>query len=199
MVGTFKMPGGLSATTLSDPPLWENSPPGPVATPLTVVALLMTPIGEVIATTFVTAFPDVVASVAPVKNDPCVAVVCTLVRALANVGFTAVTAAPVCPVTLFTTLPKVAVTSVTHVAAEAEDNSAAFRLATLTASRRKRQVMPPSYQSLAILGATGTRASREHLIPHRGHCRLAGGPDNTNQCGTQSFCYDLLPCGHEWR
>jgi hypothetical protein len=96
----------------------------------------------VVATTFVTAFPEVVASVAPVKNDPCVAVVCTPVRALPNVGVMAVTAAPVCPVTLFTTLPKVAVTSVTHVAAETEDSSAAFRLTTLTVSRRRRPVTP---------------------------------------------------------
>jgi hypothetical protein len=109
------------------------------------VALLMTPTGVVVADTFVTAFPEVVARFAPVKNDPCVVVVWTLVRALPNVGVTAVTAAPVCPVTLFTTLPKLAVTSVTHVAAEAKDNSAAFRLTMLTASRRVRPVMrvPP--------------------------------------------------------
>ena len=70
--------------------------------------MLTTPTGVMVADTFVTAFPEVVARVAPVRNDPCVAVVCTLVRALPKVGFTAVTAAPVCPMTLFTTLPVVA-------------------------------------------------------------------------------------------
>jgi hypothetical protein len=109
---------------------------------LTVVALLTTPTGVVVADTFVTAFPEVVVRAAPVKNDPGVAVVCTLVRASPNVGVTAVTAAPVCPVTLFTTLPKVAVTSVTHVAAEPEDITAAFRLTMLTVSRRRRLVIP---------------------------------------------------------
>jgi hypothetical protein len=97
----------------------------------------MTPIGVIVGITFVTAFPDVVARVAPVKNEPCVAVVCTLVRALPKVGFTAVTAAPVCPVMLLMALPVVAVTSVTHVAAEAEDKSAAFRLTTPTASGKR--------------------------------------------------------------
>ena len=63
---------------------WENTPPGFVATVLTVVALLMTPTGVVVATTFVTAFPEVVARVAPVKNDPCVAVVCTLGQSVAE-------------------------------------------------------------------------------------------------------------------
>ena len=57
--------------TLSDPLVWENTPGGIVATPLTVVALLMTPTGLVVAVTFVTAFPDAVVRVAPVKNDPC--------------------------------------------------------------------------------------------------------------------------------
>jgi len=96
MVGTFRMPGGLEAVTLSDPPVWENTPGGIVATPLTVVALLMTPTGVVVAVTFVTAFPDAVVRVAPVKNDPCVVVVCTPVKAVSNVGATAVTAVPVC-------------------------------------------------------------------------------------------------------
>jgi hypothetical protein len=72
--GTFWIPGGLVAITTSDPPLWTNVPPGFVATTLTVVALLMTPTGVVVADTFVTAFPEVVARVAPVKNDPCVVV-----------------------------------------------------------------------------------------------------------------------------
>jgi len=42
--------------------------------------------------------------VAPVKNDPDVVVVFTLVKALPTVGVTAVTAVPVCPLTPFTTL-----------------------------------------------------------------------------------------------
>jgi hypothetical protein len=37
-----------------------------------------------------------------------------------------ITAVPVCPLMLFTTLTKVGLTPVTHVSAEAEDNSAAF-------------------------------------------------------------------------
>jgi hypothetical protein len=79
-----------------------------VATVLTVVPLLITPTAEVVAVTLVTALPEVVARFAPVRNDPCVAVVCTLVKALPNVGVTAVTtAAPGCPVTLFTTSVKV--------------------------------------------------------------------------------------------
>src|SRR6516165_5719977 len=104
MVGTFTMPGGLVAVTLFDPPLWENTPGGIVATPLTVVALLMTPTGVVVADTFVTAFPEAVVRAALVKNDPDVVVVFTLVKAVPNVGATAVTAVPVCPLTPFTTL-----------------------------------------------------------------------------------------------
>src|SRR5262245_19433361 len=104
MVGTFIMPGGLEAVTLSDPPVWENTPGGIVATPLTVVALLMTPTGVIVADTFVTAFAEVVGSVAPVKNDPDVVVVFTPVKAVPNVGATAVSAVPVCPLTPFTTL-----------------------------------------------------------------------------------------------
>src|SRR5262249_42320671 len=77
IVGTFTMPGELLACTWSDAPFWKNVPPGFVATPLTVVALLMTPTGVVVAVTFVPAFPDAVVRVAPVKNDPCVVVVCT--------------------------------------------------------------------------------------------------------------------------
>ena len=95
MVGTFTMPRGLVAFTWSDPPFWKNSPFPIVATPLTVVALLMTPTGEVVAVTFVTAFSDVVARVAPVKNDPWVVVVCTPVKALPKVGVTPIKAAPV--------------------------------------------------------------------------------------------------------
>src|SRR5262249_22950176 len=104
MVGTFTMPGGLEAVTLSDPPLWENTPGGIVATPLTVVALLMTPTGVIVADTFVTALAEAVVRAAPVKNDPCVVVVVTPVRALPNVGTNPVTAVPVCPLTPFTTL-----------------------------------------------------------------------------------------------
>jgi hypothetical protein len=142
----------------------------------------MTPTGVVVAVTFVTAFPDAVVRVAPVKNDPCVVVVCTPVRAVPNVGTNPVTAVPVCPLTPFTTLvdvvlrlapvrndpgvvctpvtalenvgvtavatvmpgapvtplttlAKVELTPVTHVSAEAEDNSAVLRLPTLSAAR----------------------------------------------------------------
>ena len=104
MVGTFTMPGGLVAVTLFDPPLWENTPGGIAATPLTVVALLMTPTGVVVADTFVTALPEAVVRAALVKNDPDVVVVFTPVRAVPNVGANPVTAVPVCPLTPFTTL-----------------------------------------------------------------------------------------------
>ena len=56
------------------------------------------------------------------------------------------TRAPVVPPPIsFMTGAKVGLSLVTHVAAEAEANSAAFRLATLTVSKRKRLVMncPP--------------------------------------------------------
>src|SRR5262249_30781762 len=188
MVGTFTMPGGLVAVTLFDPPLWENTPGGIVATPLTVVALLMTPTGVVVADTFVTAFPEAVVRAALGKKDPHVVVGFTLRKTVANVGATAVPAVPVCPLTPFTTLVDVVLrlapvrndpgvvctpvtalenvgvtadttvmpgapltplttlvevwlTPVTHVSAEAEANSAAFKLATLAASRRGRPVM----------------------------------------------------------
>jgi hypothetical protein len=100
----LKMPGGIVAITLPDPPLRKNEPPGLDAGTLTVVPLLTTPTGVVVAVTFVTAFPDAVVRVAPVKNDPCVVVVCTPVRALPNVGTNPVNAVPVCPLTPFTTL-----------------------------------------------------------------------------------------------
>jgi hypothetical protein len=75
-----------------------------------------------------------------VKNEFCVVV--TPVTALANVGFTSVTTvAPGCPLTSLTALAKAGLTPVTHVSAEAEANSAAFKLATLAASRRGRPVM----------------------------------------------------------
>jgi hypothetical protein len=142
----------------------------------------MTPTGVMVAVTFVTAFPEAVVRAAPVKNDPEVVVVFTPVRAEPNVGATAVTAVPVCPLTPFTTLVDVVLrlapvrndpgmvctpvtalenvgvtadttvmpgapltplttlvkpvfTSVTHVAAEAEDNSPALRLPTVSAAR----------------------------------------------------------------
>jgi hypothetical protein len=58
------------------------------------------------------------------------------------VGVTAVTTvAPGCPVTPLMTLAKVGFTPVTHVSAEAEANTAAFRLTKLTAKRRGRPVM----------------------------------------------------------
>jgi hypothetical protein len=64
------MPGGLEAVTSSDWPFWENTPFPIVATVLTVVALLTTPTGVMVADTFVTAFPEVVARVAPVELTP---------------------------------------------------------------------------------------------------------------------------------
>src|SRR5262249_22940347 len=85
-------------------------------------------------------FVDVVLRLAPVRNDP--GVVCTPVTALENVGVTAdTTVMPGAPLTPLTTLAKVGFTPVTHVSAEAEANSAAFKLATLAASRRGRPVM----------------------------------------------------------
>ena len=79
-------------------------------------------------------FVDVVLRLAPVRNDP--GVVCTPVTALENVGVTAdTTVMPGAPLTPLTTLAKVEVTPVTHVAAEAEDNSPALRLPTVSAER----------------------------------------------------------------
>jgi hypothetical protein len=60
----------------------------------------------------------------------------------AVVGVTAVTAAPVCGLTLFTTLTDCAFTPVTHVSAEAEDKSAALMLPTPIMSRRRRVLLP---------------------------------------------------------
>ena len=81
-----------------------------------------------------TTLVDVVPRLAPVRNDP--GVVCTPVTALAKVGDTAVTTVvPACPLTLFMTLAKVAVVPVTHVAADADDNSGALRLPTVSAAR----------------------------------------------------------------
>ena len=72
--------------------------------------------------------------VAPVKTD--VVPVVTPVKAAAIVGVTDVTTVvPGCPVAPFMTLAKVAVVPVTHVAAEAEDDSPALRLPTVSAAR----------------------------------------------------------------
>jgi hypothetical protein len=103
---------------------------------------------------------DVVLRLAPVRNDP--GVVCTPVTALENVGVTAeTTVMPGAPATPLTTLVKPVFTSVTHVAAEAEDNSAAFRLATLTPSRRRRrQVMSCP---LANFGTLATETHGHHV------------------------------------
>jgi hypothetical protein len=96
-----------------------------------------------------TTLVDVVPRVAPVRNDP--GVVCTPVKAVAIVGITDVnrrdgthldvtTGVPGGPgVIPFTTLAEVELTPVTHVSAQAVDNSAAFRLTTLTVSRRRGQ------------------------------------------------------------
>src|SRR5262249_56081516 len=104
MVGTFTMPEGLVAVTLFDPPLWENTPGGIVATPFTVVALLMTPTGVVVADTFVTAFPEAVVRAALVKNDPDVVVEFTLVKAGPNVRAPALPPLPPLPPPPLTTL-----------------------------------------------------------------------------------------------
>lgn len=81
-----------------------------------------------------TTLVDVVLRLAPVRNDP--GVVCTPVTALVNVGVTAVTTvAPGCPVTPLMTLAKVDVTPVTQVAADADDNSGALKLPTVSAAR----------------------------------------------------------------
>ena len=111
------------------------------------VVVAFTPVNAVsnVGATAVTAVPvcpltpfttlvDVVLRLAPVRNDP--GVVCTPVTALAKVGDTAVTTVvPDCPLTPFMALAKVAVVPVTHVAAEAEDDSAALRLPTVSAAR----------------------------------------------------------------
>src|SRR5262249_53489521 len=90
-----------------------------------------------------TTLVDVVLRLAPVRNDP--GVVCTPVTALAKAGVTAVTTVvPGCPLTPFTTLVKAELTPVTHVSAEAADHSTAFRMTTLTESRRTRPIMTNS-------------------------------------------------------
>jgi hypothetical protein len=87
------------------------------------------------AVTPVTAVPVTGATPALVKNDCVVAPV----TALANVGITPVTTVvPDPPLTPFTTLAKVWFTPVTHVSAEAEANSAALRLPTVSAARSVR-------------------------------------------------------------
>ena len=146
------------------------------------VVVVFTPVRAVpnVGATAVTAVPvcpltpfttlvDVVLRLAPVRNDP--GVVCTPVKAGAVVGVTAVTTLmPGAPATPLTTLVKPVFTSVTHVAAEAEDNSAAFRLATLTPSRRRRIVMfcPPTR-----FGHTGVTERAHHVPPQRGQHRAS--------------------------
>jgi hypothetical protein len=100
--------------------------------------------GAVLSVTFVTASPELVVRVAPVKNEARVEVVWTLVSALSKVGVTVVTATPVRGVTLLTTLAKVVLTPVTHVSADAEAIAATLRLRALTASRSVRWVMRTS-------------------------------------------------------
>ena len=111
------------------------------------VVVVFTPVKALpnVGTTAVTAVPvcpltlfttlvDVVLRLAPVRNDPGVA--CTPETALANVGVTDVTTVvPDCPLAPFMTLAKVGDTPVTQVAADAEDNSPALRLPTVTAAR----------------------------------------------------------------
>ena len=53
-----------------------------------------------------------------------------------NVGVTPVTAVPVCPLILLMTFVVFALTSVTHVAAEAEDNKTPFKLPKPTIGRK---------------------------------------------------------------
>jgi hypothetical protein len=72
-----------------------------------------------------------------VKNGTALGV--TPFTAEAIVGATSVTTVvPCCPLTPFTTLAKVWFTPVTHVSAEAEANSAALRLPTVSAARSVR-------------------------------------------------------------
>jgi hypothetical protein len=111
------------------------------------VAVVFTPVKALpnVGTTAVTAAPvcpvtpfttrvDVVARLAPVRNDP--GVVCTPATALANVGVTDVTTVvPDAPLAPFMTLAKVGDTPVIQVAADAEDNSAALRPPTEIAAR----------------------------------------------------------------
>jgi hypothetical protein len=101
-----------------------------------LVAPGLRPVTEVVgAVTPVTAVPVTGATPALVKNDCVVAPV----TALANVGITPVTTVvPDPPLTPFTTLAKVWFTPVTHVSAEAEANSAALRLPTVSAARSVR-------------------------------------------------------------
>src|SRR5262249_53689897 len=108
-----------------------------------------------------------------VKNGT--APVVTPFTAGAIVGFTSVTTvAPGCPLTSLTALAKAGLTPVTHVSAEAEANSAAFRLATLTLSKRKRPVMffpqpvvwPPCINRHPAHHAAPCAASTKHPTPH---------------------------------
>jgi hypothetical protein len=105
-----------------------------------------------------TTLVDVVLRLAPVRNDP--GVVCTPVTALENVGVTAVaTVMPGAPVTPLTTLAKVELTPVTHVSAEAEDNSAVLRLPTLSAATSVGSRQTPIAPTEPPLGAAPLCAS----------------------------------------
>jgi hypothetical protein len=111
-------------------------------TGLRVALVTAVPVVPGLRAALVTAFPKTGLRFALVKNGA--ALVVTPFTAGAIVDFTSVTTvAPGCPLTSFTALAKVGFTPVTHVSAEAEANSAAFRLATLTVSKRKRPVMFP--------------------------------------------------------
>jgi hypothetical protein len=90
-----------------------------------------------VGVTLATADPLVVAKVVPlVKNGAGPGLAVTPVKAAAIVGVTEVTTVvPGVPLTPLTTLAEVEVTPVTHVSAEAEDNSPALRLPTVNVAR----------------------------------------------------------------
>lgn len=136
ITGTFRMPGGLVAITTSDCPCWKNTPPGCVASALTVEPPVMTETGAVVAPTLVTALPAVVVSVAPANTLP-------------KLGGAAVTALPVCALTLPTTLAKPALASVMQVAARAPDMRANDRAVASSSRARMAGVVPFSLVTIA--------------------------------------------------
>jgi hypothetical protein len=108
-----------------------------LVTAVPVVGVTLAAAVPMVGVTLATADPLVVAKVVPlVKNDACPGLAVTPVKAAAIVGVTDVTTVvPGVPLTPLTTLAEVEVTPVTHVSAEAEDNSPALRLPTVSAAR----------------------------------------------------------------
>jgi len=103
-------------------------------TGLRVALVTAVPVVPGLRAALVTAFPKTGLRFALVKNGA--APVVTPFNAGAIDGVTDVTTvAPGCPATSFMTLAKVGLTLVTHVAADAEDTSAALKLPTVTAAR----------------------------------------------------------------